>query len=102
MCIRDRNKEKQDAREKSKVKARVITRLLYRHWDSWVDDKRQHLFIVPVKGGAAAGDRDAVPTSTTFVAGDEFTWSPDGAELVYTATPTPPREEAWRTDHNLY
>ena len=105
-----RNKEKQEGREKSKVKARVITRLLYRHWDSWVDDKRQHLFIVPVKDGAAAGeprnltpgDRDAVPTSTTFQSGDEFAWSPDGAELVYTATPTPAREEAWRTDHNLY
>jgi dipeptidyl aminopeptidase/acylaminoacyl peptidase len=104
------NKEKLDAREKSKVKARVITRLLYRHWDSWVDDKRQHLFIVPVKDGAAVGpsrnltpgDRDAVPTSTTFAAGDEFAWSPDGVELIYTATPTPAREEAWRTDHNLY
>ena len=105
-----RTKEKLDAREKSKVKARVITRLLYRHWDSWVDDKRQHLFVIPVKNGVAAGesrnltpgDRDAVPTSTTFVAGDEFAWSPDGAELAYTATPTPAREEAWRTDHNLY
>src|ERR1041384_2682477 len=49
------NQERLEAREKSKVKARVITRLLYRHWDSWVDDKRQHLFIVPVKDGAAAG-----------------------------------------------
>jgi dipeptidyl aminopeptidase/acylaminoacyl peptidase len=104
------NKEKLDAREKSKVKARVITRLLYRHWDSWVDDKRQHLFIVPVKDGTATGaprnltpgDRDAVPTSTTFASGDEFAWSLDGSELVYTATPTPAREEAWRTDHNLY
>jgi len=104
------NQEKLDAREKSKVKARVITRLLYRHWDSWVDDKRQHLFILPMKDGAPAGeprnltpgDRDAVPTSTTFASGDEFEWSPDSAELVYTATPTPPREEAWRTDHNLY
>jgi dipeptidyl aminopeptidase/acylaminoacyl peptidase len=104
------NKDKLEARERSKVKARVITRLLYRHWDSWVDDKRQHLFIVPVKDGAAAGeprnltpgDRDAVPTSTTFASGDEFAWSPDGAELVYTATPTPAREEAWSTDHNLY
>jgi len=107
--------EKQNAaelekREKSKVKARLITKLLYRHWDSWVDDKRQHLFVVPVEGGATTGDprnltpgdRDAIPTSSTFSAGDEFTFSPDGAELVHTATPTPPREEAWRTDHDLW
>ncbi len=104
------NKEKLEAREQSKVKARVITKLLYRHWDSWVDDKRQHLFVVPVADGAIAGeprdltpgDRDAVPTSDTFSAGDEFAFSPDGAELAYTATPTPPHSEAWSTDHDLW
>src|SRR5690348_15970904 len=95
------NRKKLDEREKSKVKARVITRLLYRHWDSWVDDKRQHLFVVPVKNGDAAGDprdltpgdRDAIPTSSTFSAGDDFAFSPDGKKLAYTATPTPAREE---------
>ena len=40
------NKKKEEEREKSKVKGRVITKLLYRHWDSWVDDKRQHLFVL--------------------------------------------------------
>ena len=106
----DLNKKKLDERDKNKVKARVITRLLYRHWDSWVDDKRQHLFIVPVKNGAAAGDprdltpgdRDAVPTSTTFSAGDDFAFSPDGRKLAYTATPVPVREEAWLTNHDVY
>ena len=35
------------------------------------------------------GGRDAIPTSTTFEAGDEFAFSPDGGELVHTATPVP-------------
>jgi dipeptidyl aminopeptidase/acylaminoacyl peptidase len=104
------NKKKLDEREKGKVKARVITRLLYRHWDSWVDDKRQHIFVVPVKNGAAdgeprdltPGDRDSVPTSSTFSAGDDFAFSPDGRKLAYTATPTPAREEAWLTNHDIY
>jgi dipeptidyl aminopeptidase/acylaminoacyl peptidase len=104
------NKKKLDERDKSKVKARIMTRLLYRHWDSWVDDKRQHLFVVPIKDGAAAGeprdltpgDRDAVPTSSTFSAGDDFDFSPDGKKLAYTATPAPVREESWRTNHDLY
>lgn len=104
------NRAKLDEREKSKVKAHVITQLLYRHWDSWVEGKRQHLFVTPIQNGASAGeprdltpgDRDAVPTSTTFEAGDEFAFSPDSAELVYTATPTPAREEAWSTNHDLW
>lgn len=104
------NKARLEERETSKVKARVITQLLYRHWDSWVDGKRQHLFVVPVAGGVATGDprnltpgdRDAVPTSSTFSAGDEFAFAPDGLEVVYTATPTPAREEAWKTDHDLW
>jgi dipeptidyl aminopeptidase/acylaminoacyl peptidase len=100
------NQQRLAEREQSKVKARLITQLLYRHWDSWVDGRRQHLFVVPAAGGQprdlTPGDRDAVPTSSTFSAGDDFDFSPDGKELAYTATPTPAREEAWLTNHDLY
>ncbi|MHB9009830.1 MAG: TolB family protein [Limisphaerales bacterium] len=72
------NRTRLDEREKSPVKARLITQLLYRHWDSWVDGRRQHLLVIPVEDGTATGeprnltpgDRDAVPTSSTFAAGD--------------------------------
>ncbi|HYC70859.1 MAG TPA: S9 family peptidase [Opitutaceae bacterium] len=104
------NREKDEGREKSKVKAKVFTQLLYRHWDSWVDDKRQHLFVVGVKDGAAVGeprnvtpgDNDAVPTSSTFSEGDDFAFSPDGKTLVYTAPHAVVREQAWRTNHDLW
>jgi len=100
------NKNKLDDLQTNKVKARVITKLLYRHWDSWVEGRRQHLFVVPVGGGdpkdLTPGDRDAVPTSSTFSTGDDFHFSPDGKELAYTATPIPVREEAWSTNHDVY
>lgn len=100
------NKEKQDARDASKVKARIFTKLLYRHWDSWVDDKRQHVFVIPAAGGeprdVTPGDRDAQPPSMTFSAGDDFAFSPDGTELAYTATPVPVHEESWSTNHDIY
>ena len=100
------NKKKMDEIAKSPVKAKVHTRLFYRHWDSYVEDKRQHLFVIPWndgKGGepkdVTPGDRDAYPTSTTFSVGDDFTFSPDGKFLVFTAVPE--KDEAWSTNHDL-
>ncbi len=99
------NREKQGSRDNSKMKARVLTKLLYRHWDSWVDDKRQHIFVVNADGtdprNVTPGDRDAVPTSSTFSTGDDFSFSPDGKEIAYTATPVPVREESWSTNHDI-
>jgi dipeptidyl aminopeptidase/acylaminoacyl peptidase len=96
-------KHKEDA-EKSPVKAKVFKRLFYRHWDDYVEDKRQHLFVMPAAGGepkdVTPGDRDANPTSDTFSIGDDFTFSPDGNYLLYTAPPE--KNEAWSTDYNIW
>ena len=97
------NKEKDEAIEKSPVKAKVFTRLFFRHWDSYVGDKRQHLFVVPAAGGeprdVTPGDRDAYPTSTTFSSSIDFTFSPDSSHLIFTAVPE--RDEAWSTNYDL-
>ena len=39
------NKGKDEAAEKSKVKAHITERLLYRHWNEWRDIKRSHVFV---------------------------------------------------------
>ena len=100
------NKKKLKDLSEGKIKAQVFTRLLYRHWDHWVEGKRQHIFIQPLEGGEprnlTPGDRDAVPSSSTFSAGIDFCFSPDGKEIAYTATPVPAREEAWNTNHDIY
>ena len=86
------------------IKARVFTRLFYRHWNEWVEDKRQHIFVMPTNGGeprdVTPGDRDAYPTSTTFSIGDDFVFTPDSLALVYTAVPE--KNEAWSTNYDLY
>ncbi len=98
------NKKKDENNAKSKIKAHIMTKLLYKHWNAWVDDKRQHIFVISIDGGEpkniTPGDRDAVPTSSTFSAGDDFAFSPDGKEIAYTATPTD--NEAWNTNHDIY
>ncbi|MGD9723505.1 MAG: prolyl oligopeptidase family serine peptidase [Pirellulales bacterium] len=98
------NKRRKEEIEKNPVKARVFTKLFYRHWDSWVEGKRQHLFVMPADGGdprdLTPGDKDAYPTSSTFSQGDDFTFTPDSTALVYTAPPA--RDEAWSTNHDLW
>jgi len=103
------NKERDEAAEKHPVKAKVFKKLFYRHWDSYVEDKRQHLFVVKAQGrpslgfgephDATPGDRDAYPTSTTFSSGDDFTFTPDSKHLVFTAVPA--ENEAWSTNYDL-
>jgi dipeptidyl aminopeptidase/acylaminoacyl peptidase len=98
------NKKRKDDAESNPVKARVFTRLFFRHWDDWVEDKRLHLFVMSAAGGqprdVTPGDHDAYPTSDTFSAGDDFTFSPDGKFLLFTAPPE--KHEAWTTDYNVY
>ncbi|MGH7223332.1 MAG: prolyl oligopeptidase family serine peptidase [Gemmataceae bacterium] len=105
------NKKRKEEIEKSPVKAKVHTKLFYRHWDSYVEDKRQHLFVMAYNGTRSAskgetepkdvtpGDRDAYPTSSTFSTGDNFTFSPDGKYLVFTAVPA--KDEAWSTNYDI-
>lgn len=98
------NKKRLEEAEKNPVKARVFTKLFFRHWDSWTEDKRQHLFVMPSAGGeprdVTPGDRDGHPTSSTFSAGDDFAFTPDSKAIVFTAPPE--KDEAWSTDYNLY
>lgn len=97
------NKKKKEETEKNPVKAKVFKQLFYRHWDSYVEDKRQHLFVMNADGSdvrdVTPGDRDAYPTSTTFSIGDDFTFSPDGNFLLFTAVPE--KGEAWSTNHDI-
>src|SRR5438034_2619653 len=40
------NKQRDDELKKSKVKAKIFSRLFYRHWNAFTEFKRSHLFVV--------------------------------------------------------
>jgi len=102
------NQQRDEELKKSKVKAKIFTRLFYRHWSSFTEFKRSHLFLQSVEAGVSPapsvepqptrrpppnitnqprdltpGDHDVPP----FHLGgqDMYSISPDGQELAYTS-----------------
>ncbi len=98
-----KNAQLEKSISESPVKARTFTKLFYRHWDSYVEDKRHHLFVIEANGSdcrnVTPGDRDAYPNSTTFSVGDDFTFTPDSNNIVFAAAPA--ENEAWNTNYDL-
>ncbi|MBO0862264.1 MAG: S9 family peptidase [Chloracidobacterium sp.] len=91
-----------EAEEKSKVKAVIADRLLFRHWDSFKRGKRSHLFVVPREGGdpkdLTPGDYDVPP----FSLGDPtaFDFAPDSKEIVFARNTD--KVEAISTNNDLF
>ena len=46
-------KEKLDQIEKKKTSGRIYEHIFVRHWDTWKDGRRSHLFVMPAAGGKA-------------------------------------------------
>jgi dipeptidyl aminopeptidase/acylaminoacyl peptidase len=97
-------KDRLDEIEKRKASGRIYEHLFVRHWDSWKDGRRSHLFAVPVGGGEPVdlmkGMAADVP-SKPFGGMEEATFTPDGKAVVFAARNVG-REEAWSTQFDLY
>ena len=79
------NKQMADKAAQSKVKAKELDHLLYRHWSSWKDGQRSHLFIVSADGGDARdvtpGNYDVPPFS--LGGPTDYAFSPDSKEIAF-------------------
>ena len=90
--------------QKQKATGRLYDKLFVRHWDTWNDGRRSHLFVVPAAGGEAKDlmpAMDADTPSKPFGGPEEIAFAPDGKEIIFTARDAG-RGEAWSTDTNLY
>ncbi len=84
------NEMKDKEEESSKVKAKIFDQLMYRHWNDWRGDKRSHLFIFDIKNNSykdlTEGFTEDVPP-LALGSSNDFNFSPDGSEVVYTMNP---------------
>jgi dipeptidyl aminopeptidase/acylaminoacyl peptidase len=81
----DCNRQRDQAAEESKVKAKTTERLLFRHWNAWKDNKRTHVFVVSVDNGDTTdltpGDWDAPPFS--LGGPTDYAFAPDSKKLAF-------------------
>ncbi|MGA8892234.1 MAG: S9 family peptidase [Anaeromyxobacteraceae bacterium] len=93
-----------EERARSRASGRLYTQLPVRHWDEWLDGRRNHLFAVPVAGGAPVDLMKSMAAdcpSRPFGGSDDFTLAPDGKSVVFAAKDAG-RAEAWSTDFDLW
>ena len=94
-----RDKEK----EESKSKVRIFDRLMIRHWSTWDEGKRSHLFVADARTGEAKDLTPKLEVNTPpapFGGSSDYAFSPDGKELAFTAEPT--RDMAWSTNTDIW
>ncbi len=97
-------KDRLDEVEQRKASGLIYDKIFVRHWDSWKDGRRSHVFVMPIEGGDCRdvmGDMDADCPSKPFGGPEEIAFAPEGVGLVFTARDAG-REEPWSTNFDLY
>ncbi len=100
----EQTRERLEAEEKSPATGQLYDRLFIRHWDTWGDGTRNHLFVYDLASGQATDlmpQMDADCPTKPFGGSEDYTVSPDGKTVVFSAKDVG-REEAWSTNYDLF
>jgi len=92
--------------EKDKSNVYIYDNLMYRHWDHWEDGKFSHLFIQTANDGKGMNDlmknEPYDCPQTPFGGPEDYTWSPDGKQVVYVAKKEKGTAYAISTNTDIY
>ena len=102
-------KDKLDARARDKATGRVHDKLFIRHWDTWSNGTRSHLFAARLNADGTAADApvdlsksiDGDVPGKPFGGDEDFDFSPDGASMVFSVR-IAGRTEPWSTNFDLF
>ncbi|MET0534803.1 MAG: S9 family peptidase [Steroidobacter sp.] len=95
------------ASQKPQDSAQAFDRIFARHWDAWSDGRISQLFALKLSNGVATEPvsvskaLDADVPSKPFGDATEYTFSPDGSKLVFSAR-LKGKSEPWSTNFDLY
>ena len=86
---------------------RVITDLMYKHWDEWVDEI-PHPFVADFDGKGISNVKDIIEGEPyespmrPFGGTEQLAWSPDGKTIAYTCRKKAGAAYAKSTDSDIY
>ncbi len=105
----DDSKARLDGIHATKATGMVFDRLFVRHWDTYADGTRNHLFALALDGNGVATGRpvplmrglDGDTPSKPFGDESDFTISPDGRTVLFSVR-VAGRAEPWSTNYDIY
>jgi acylaminoacyl-peptidase len=102
-CTQSRLEAKKDV----KTTGVLYDRLFVRHWDTWADGTRNHLFALNLDGGVASNPVDITRGFDGDVPGKpfgddgDFVFTPDSRGVIFSAR-LAGKTEAWSTNFDLW
>jgi dipeptidyl aminopeptidase/acylaminoacyl peptidase len=103
------SKKREDEKAKNKATGKLYNEMFVRHWDTWADGRRNVLYTAPIDASgkvtaqpvSLSGTLDGDVPSKPFGDAKEFTFSPDGKNIVFSVRAAG-KAESWSTNFDLF